>query len=147
MEYIREIIDKLGTDNVEYYGVLEPSDKYAQGIDVDVSSYKIHPWEGPAVYFLTDQNGLLLKVGQTANLHNRMSRQYKCVVNVTNNRIREHIRKVSYLRVYYIPLEEHTIDKFGYELKTSYSSALEYHLLREYKKTYGKLPELNTMIK
>jgi hypothetical protein len=146
MEYISEIIDKLGTDNIEYYGLLEPSDKYAQGIDVNVSPRQ-EPWEGPAVYFLTDEVGLLLKVGQTANLHNRMFRQYKCVVNATNNRIREHIREVSYMRVYYIPLQEHAIDKFGYELKTSYSSALEYHLLKEYKKTYDRLPELNTMIK
>ena len=111
MEYISEIIDKLGTDNIEYYGLLEPSDKYAQGIDVSVSPRQ-EPWEGPAVYFLTD-----------------------------------HIREVSYMRVYYIPLEEHAINKFGYELKTSYSSALEYHLLKEYKKTYDRLPELNTMIK
>ena len=29
------------------------------------------------------------------------------------------------------------INKFGYDLKTSYSSALEYQLLKEYKKTYG----------
>jgi hypothetical protein len=76
-----------------------------------------------------------------------MFHQYKCVTNSTNNRIREHIRSVSPLKVYYIPLEQHSIDVFGYELKTSYSSALEYQLLKEYKKSYEKLPDLNTMIK
>ena len=145
MEYINELINKLGTDNIKYYGRLEPSSKYAQGITTIVIEDNMH--KGPAVYFLINHHGLLLKVGQTGNLHDRMFRQYKCVVNVTNNRIREHIRSISPLKVYYIPLEEHVIDKFGYELKTSYSPALEYHLLKEYKKKYNKLPELNTMIK
>ena len=156
MEYINEIFDKIGSDNINYYGQMEPSDKYTQGIDVKVSTrlqphhgelYTIQPHQAPAVYFLADDKGYLVKIGQSANLHNRMNRQYKCVTNATNNRIREHIRSVSPLKVYYIPLEQHSIDAFGYELKTSYSSALEYHLLKEYKKSYDRLPELNTMIK
>ena len=146
MEYIKEIFDKIGPDNINYYGQLEPSDKYTQGIDVKVST-RLQPHQAPAVYFLADDKGYLVKIGQSANLHNRMNRQYKCVTNATNDRIREHIRSVSPLKVYYIPLEQHSIDAFGYELKTSYSSALEYHLLKEYKKSYDRLPELNTMIK
>jgi len=129
---------------------MKQSDKYTQGIDIDrTDSDELldFPHAGPAVYFLIDNQGRLVKIGQTANLHNRMNRQYKCVTNATNNRIREHVRSVSLLSVYYVPLKQHSIDRFGYELKTSYSSALEYHLLKEYKKSYDRLPELNTMIK
>lgn len=145
MEYIEDVMNKFAKD-LRYYGRLEPSDKYTQGIDVKVSAIS-QPHQSPAVYFLIDNQGRLVKIGQSANLHNRMFRQYKCVTNATNNRIREHIRSVSSLSVHYIPLKQHSIDAFGYELKTSYSSALEYHLLKEYKKSYDRLPELNTMIK
>lgn len=154
MEYISGIIQKLGPENIGYYGHLEPSDKYTQGIDVKINgNIDEHAYKGPAVYFLTEYHpswyhlGMIHKIGQTGNLHDRMYRQYKCVVNTTNNRIREHIRTKGKLGIWYVPLEEHEISKFGYNLKTSYSSALEYHLLKEYKKIYDKLPELNTMIK
>lgn len=146
MEYINQIVDKLGSGNVKFYGKLTPSDKYAQGIITEVHiNDTVH--KGPAVYFLINDTGELLKIGQTSCIHDRMFRQYKCVVNATNNRIREHIREVSPLQVYYISLEQHGINMFGYELKTSYASSLEYHLLKEFKETYGELPELNTMIK
>lgn len=145
MEYIEDVMNKFAKD-LRYYGRLEPSEKYTQGIDVKVSTIS-QPHQSPAVYFLIDNQGRLVKIGQSANLHNRMFRQYKCVTNATNNRIREHIRSVSSLSVHYVPLKQHSIDRFGYELKTSYSSALEYHLLKEYKKSYDRLPELNTMIK
>jgi len=146
MEYIDDVMNKFAKD-LRYYGLMVQSDKYTQGIDIDRFAPKTDPYTGPAVYFLIDNQGRLVKIGQTANLHNRMFRQYKCVTNATNNRIREHVRSVSSLSVHYVPLKQHSIDRFGYELKTSYSSALEYHLLKEYKKTYDRLPELNTMIK
>ena len=153
MEYIEDIMNKFAKD-LRYYGRMQKSDKYTQGIDIDrflylekVPKRTTDPYTGPAVYFLIDNQGRLVKIGQTANLHNRMFRQYKCVTNATNNRIREHVRSVSSLSVHYVPLKQHSIDRFGYELKTSYSSALEYALLKEYKKSYTRLPELNTMIK
>ena len=146
MEYIEDVMNKFAKD-LRYYGRMQKSDKYTQGIDIDQFATKTEPYTGPAVYFLIDNQGRIVKIGQTANLHNRMFRQYKCVTNATNNRIREHVRSVSSLSVHYIPLKQHSIDRFGYELKTSYSSALEYALLKEYKKSYDRLPELNTMIK
>lgn len=150
MESINDIMDKFAED-LQYYGHMVQSDKYTQGIDIDRSESSSDlvksPHAGPAVYFLIDKQGHLVKIGQSANLHSRMFHQYKCVTNATNNRIREHIRSVSSLEVYYIPLEQHNINAFGYELKTSYSSALEHQLLKEYKKSYTRLPELNTMIK
>ena len=146
MEYIEDVMIKFAKD-LRYYGLMKQSDKYTQGIDIDLFALEPDPYTGPAVYFLIDNQGRLVKIGQTANLHNRMFRQYKCVTNATNNRIREHVRSVSSLSVHYVPLKQHSIDRFGYELKTSYSSALEYHLLKEYKKLYDRLPELNTMIK
>ena len=145
MESINDIKKKF-PEELRYYGQMEQSDKYTQGIDVKVST-RLQPHQAPAVYFLADIQGYLVKIGQSANLHNRMFRQYKCVSNATNNRIREHVRSISSLSVHYVPLKQHSIDRFGYELKTSYSSALEYHLLKEYKKSYDRLPELNTMIK
>jgi len=148
MESINDIKNKFSGE-LRYYGQMEQSDKYTQGIDIDRSDSEEfnHPHRGPAVYFLIDIQGQLLKIGQSSNLHSRMFHQYKCVTNATNNRIRAHVRSVSPIKVYYIPLKQHTIDRFGYELKTSYSSALEYALLKEYKKSYTRLPELNTMIK
>jgi len=149
MESINDIKNKF-SDDLRYYGLMEQSDKYTQGIDINRSEtdeLPDFPHRGPAVYFLIDIQGQLVKIGQSANLHSRMFHQYKCVTNATNNRIRAHVRSVSPLKVYYIPLKQHTIDRFGYELKTSYSSALEYQLLKEYKKSYTRLPELNTMIK
>ncbi len=147
MEHIDQLFDKFGKD-LRYYGILKSSDKYTQGIDVSIylSHQPQEPFNGPAVYFLSYQ-GMLHKIGQTANLHNRMFRQYKCISNATNNRIRDYIKSGHPLQVHYIPLKEHEINKFGYDLKTSYSSALEHQLLKEYKQIYDKLPDLNTMIK
>ena len=75
------------------YCKMYPSDKYAQGIDIDFPS-KDEEYATPGVYLLANAKEEILKIGQSTNLYNRFNRMYKCVSNTTNNKIRKHIKDI-----------------------------------------------------
>ena len=114
------------------YAIMTRSDKYTQGIEIMYPSNPIKSDNQPAVYVLTDRNGRLMKIGETQNLTSRFYKGYKCVVNTTNNRIREHIRHVEDLWVYVLPMPIVREKILGFKCETSFVKGLEYHLLKEY---------------
>jgi hypothetical protein len=138
----------------ELYCKMIPSDKYTQGIDiVFVHNHEqkivveIDKGDAPGVYILTNKSGYVLKIGQSANLKSRLHSQYKCIVNSTNVRIRNHIKEKEDIYVYILPLPYERKTVLGYNLRTSYAKDLEAKLLIDYKKKEGKLPILNIMIR
>ena len=67
------------------YAIMVPSDKYKQGIDIWYPSNPINSDNQPAVYILTDRDGVLLKIGETQNLTSRFYKGYRCVSNTTTS--------------------------------------------------------------
>ena len=96
---------------------------------------------------LTDKDGKLLKIGETQNLTSRFYKGYRCVVNTTNDRIREHVRTVENIWVYVLPMPIVKEKILGYKCETSFVKGLEYNLLKEYKDKHGEVPPLNVFIK
>ena len=127
----------------ELYAIMTPSDKYAQGIEIMYPSNPIKSDNQPAVYILTDRDGKLLKIGETQNLTSRFYKGYKCVVNTTNDRIREHVRSVEDIWVYVFTLPIVTDKILGFKCETSYVKGLEKNLLHEFVEKMDNLPELN----
>ena len=131
----------------ELYGIMIPSDKYTQGIEIMYPSNPIKSDNQPAVYILTDVHGKVLKIGETQNLTSRFYRGYRCISNTTNDRIRQHIKDVDNIWVYVLPLPIVKEKILGYKCETSYVKGLEYNLLKEYKDKNGAVPPLNVFIK
>jgi len=145
---MKQYIDKGFTPYCKMY----TSQKYTQGIDVVAwNPYDGIPCTiqdvGPGVYILSNAIGHILKIGQSANLKSRLHSQYKCIVNSTNVRIRNHIKEKEDIYVYILPLPYERKTVLGYNLRTSYAKDLEAKLLIDYKKKEGKLPILNIMIR
>jgi len=130
----------------ELYAFMIPSDKYTQGIEIMYPSNPIKSDNQPAVYILTDVHGKVMKIGETQNLTQRFHKGYRCISNITNNRIRQHIKDVDNIWVYVLPLPIVKEKILGYKCETSYVKGLEYNLLKEYKDKNGALPPLNVMI-
>ena len=129
------------------YAIMVLSDKYKQGIDIWYPSNPINSDNQPAVYILTDRDGVLLKIGETQNLTSRFYKGYRCIMNSTNDKIREHVKNVENIWVYVLPMPIVTEKVLGFKCETSYAKGLEYHLLTEYKERVGLLPKLNVMKK
>ena len=129
------------------YGIMTPSEKYAQGIEIMYPSNPIKSDNQPAVYILTNREGKLLKIGETQNLTSRFYKGYKCVVNTTNNRIREHVRTIEDIWIYVLPMPIVREKILGFKCETSFVKGLEYHLLKEYKEEHGEVPPLNVFVK
>ena len=129
------------------YGIMTPSEKYAQGIEIMYPSNPIKSDNQPAVYILTNREGKLLKIGETQNLTSRFYKGYKCVVNTTNNRIREHVRTIEDIWIYVLPMPIVREKILGFKCETSFVKGLEYHLLKEYKDKNGEVPPLNVFAK
>jgi hypothetical protein len=129
------------------YGIMTPSDKYAQGIEIMYPSNPIKSDNQPAVYILTNREGKLLKIGETQNLTSRFYKGYKCVVNTTNDRIRKHVRSVEDIWIYVFTLPIETKKILGYKCETSYVKGLEWCLLKDYKIKNGGVPPLNIFVK
>ena len=130
----------------ELYGIMVKSNKYKQGIDIMYPSNPIKSNNQPAVYILANDKGELLKIGETQNLTQRFHKGYRCISNTTNNRIRQHVKDVENIWVYVLPLPIVTEKILGYKCGTSYVKGLEYHLLKEYKDRYEKVPPLNSIL-
>tara|TARA_R100001443_G_scaffold55252_1_gene66552 strand:- start:280 stop:714 length:435 start_codon:yes stop_codon:yes gene_type:complete len=133
----------------ELYGIMIPSDKYAQGIDIMYPSGHKHSTSDnqPAVYILTDIHGKVMKIGETQDLSGRFRYGYRTKVNTTNDKIREHIKTVDNIWVYVLPMPIRTEKVLGFKCETSYAKGLEYNLLKEYEEKMGSLPSLNVMKK
>ncbi len=134
----------------EFLCDLQPSDRYAQGIELkDVTQIKDSRkyYSQPGVYILSNRQGEVLKIGQTSNMFNRIYTQYKCVNNITNRRIREHIKTIEPVSVYVYMLPKKEANILGHTVYTSFAGGLEHSLLKEYKTTTKILPKLNTMIR
>ena len=124
---MEKYIDKGFTPYCKMY----TSQKYTQGIDVEFWN----PYnrtgiitiqdKGPGVYILSNASGHILKIGQSANLKSRLHSQYKCIVNSTNVRIRNHIKEKEDIYVYILPLAYERKTVLGYNLRTSYAKDLE----------------------
>jgi hypothetical protein len=134
------------TKGFKLYAVMTASDKYTQGIDILYPSTPIKSDNQPAVYILTDRAGKLLKIGETQNLTSRFYKAYRCISNTTNDRIRKFIKEQEDIWVYVLPMPVVTQKILGYECGTSYAKGLEYHLLKEYKDQYKKVPPLNSIL-
>ena len=129
------------------YAIMVASDKYTQGVEIMYPSNPIKSDNQPAVYILTDRDGKLLKIGETQNLTSRFYKGYRCVVNTTNDRIREHVRTVENIWVYILPLPIVKEKILGFKCETSYVKGLEWCLLKEFEEKTNKLPDLNVMKK
>ena len=77
-----------------------------------------------------------------------MFNQYKCIDNVTNNRIRESL-KADYKKVnfFFFPVPQATETIMNREITGAFHKQLEEQLLKEYFKNTGKLPAWNEMRK
>ena len=129
------------------YAIMVASDKYTQGIEIMYPSNPIKSNNQPAVYILTNREGKLLKIGETQNLTSRFYKGYKCVVNTTNDRIREHVRTIEDIWIYVFTLPIETKKILGFKCETSFVKGLEYNLLKEYKDKNGGVPPLNIFVK
>lgn len=131
---------------VKYCNIF-PSDRLTQGVDVVFENDK--PERGrPAVYVMADKSGQVLKIGQSEDVFDRCFKQYKCVTNTTNNRIRQYIRDLGEgINIYVYTLPTILGEILGYSVKTSQSKGLEYELLKEYWELNQDLPPLNEMKK
>ena len=130
----------------ELYTCMIKSSKYTQGIELMYPSNPIKSDNQPGVYVMTNDKGELVKIGETQNLTQRFHKGYRCISNITNNRIRQHIKDVESIWVYVLPMPIVTDKILGFKCETSYVKGLEYNLLMEYKEMYGKVPPLNTMM-
>ena len=132
---------------LKQYAIMIPSDKYKQGIEIMYPSNPMKSDNLHAGYILTNGEGKVLKIGETQNLTSRFYKGYRCVVNTTNDRIREHIRTVENIWVYVLPMPIVKEKILGYKCETSFVKGLEYNLLKEYKDKHGEVPPLNVFIK
>ena len=118
------------------------SDRLTQGVDVEFFVDR-EEWAGPGVYLLV-KNEDLKKIGQSANIANRIYNQYKCITNSGNDRIREEIRtNYDSIDVYAISVPRKDFSMMGYTFPINYQKGLEEAMLHDFKKTVGRLPELN----
>ena len=133
----------------ELYAIMIPSDKYAQGIDIMYPSGHKHSASDnqPAVYFFANEEGQVLKHGETQDLSGRFRYGYRTKVNTTNNKIREYVKTVENIWVYVYPMPIITKKVLGFKCETSYAKGLEYNLLNEFEEKMGRLPILNDMKK
>ena len=129
------------------YCEMYPSDRLTQGIDVTFEEE--NPKRGiPAVYVMADKSGQVLKIGQSEDVFDRCFKQYKCVTNTTNNRIRAFIREQPEpIDIYMYSLPTILGEIKGYAVKTSQYKGFEYALLNEYWELNQDLPPLNEMKK
>ena len=125
------------------YAIMKPSDKYKQGIELWYPSNPIKSNNQPAVYILANPDGIILKIGETQNLTSRFHRGYRCIVNSTNNKVRQHIKDIESIHVYVYTLPIRNESVLGYNCETSYVKGLEWNLLDEFKKLNNRLPKLN----
>ena len=139
----KETYIKMG---FELYACMIKSSKYTQGIELMYPSNPIKSDNQPGVYVMTNVKGELLKIGETQNLTQRFHKGYRCISNITNNRIRQHIKDVESIWVYVLPMPIVTNKILGYKCETSYVKGLEHNLLKEYKNEHGNVPPLNVMI-
>ena len=100
------------------YAIMVASDKYTQGVEIMYPSNPIKSDNQPAVYILTNREGKLLKIGETQNLTSRFYKGYKCVVNTTNDRIREHVRSIEDIWIYVFTLPIETKKILGFKCET-----------------------------
>ena len=123
------------------------SDKYTQGVDVEFIVDR-KDWYIPGVYIFADKQGSVLKIGESGKLADRMFNQYKCIDNVTNNRIRESL-KADYKKVnfFFFPVPQATETIMNREITGAFHKQLEEQLLKEYWKNINKLPVWNEMRK
>tara|TARA_B100000214_G_C23602242_1_gene461215 strand:+ start:119 stop:550 length:432 start_codon:yes stop_codon:yes gene_type:complete len=123
------------------------SDKYTQGVDVEFIVDR-KDWYIPGVYIFANKQGSVLKIGESGKLADRMFNQYKCIDNVTNNRIRESL-KADYKKVnfFFFPVPQATETIMNREITGAFHKQLEEQLLKEYFKNTGKLPTWNEMRK
>lgn len=128
-------------------GTFFVSDRYTQGVDVEFIVDRKN-WYVPGVYIFTDMDGNILKIGESNKLADRFFNQYKCISNVTNNRIRESL-KVDYQKVkfYFFPVPQATETIMNREITGAFHKQLEEQLLREFWKNTKKLPAWNEMRK
>mgnify|MGYP003660302402 FL=1 len=129
------------------YGIMIPSDKYTQGIEIMYPSKPIKSDNQPAVYILTTREGRVLKIGETQNLTSRFRYGYRTVVNSTNDKIRTWIKSNENIWIYALPMPIVTEKILGFKCETSYVKGLEYNFLVDYEKRMKSLPELNVMKK
>jgi len=118
------------------------SDRLKQGVDVEFFVDK-REWADPGVYLLVkDEN--IEKIGQSANVTNRINTQYKCIANLGNNRIREEIRtNYQSIDVYAIQVPKKNFSMIGYTFPVNYQKGLEESMLHDFYSTVGRLPNLN----
>ena len=129
------------------YAIMIPSDKYKQGIEIMYPSNPMKSDNQPAVYILTNREGKVLKIGETQNLTSRFYKGYRCISNVTNDKIRDHIKSVENIWVYVLPMPIVKEKILGFKCETSFVKGLEYNLLKEYKDKNGGVPPLNVFVK
>lgn len=119
------------------------SDRLKQGVDVDFYVDKKQFKDTPGVYLLTFK-GEILKVGQSANLLNRINIQYKSIVNLGNNRIRKSIKeKYTSVDVYAFKTPIQKFSLLDYNFPINYQKGLEEAILHDFYNKVEDIPVLN----
>ena len=121
------------------------SDRLTQGVDVEFFVDK-KEYEKPGVYLLVHRRKIL-KIGQSANITDRIFKQYKCVTNRTNNRIREEVKeRYKKVEVYAFRVPREDFNLIGYTFPINYQKGLEEAMLRDYYRQYNTIPPLNIQL-
>lgn len=121
------------------------SGRLTQGVDVKFFVDR-KEYEGPGVYLLVYRKKIL-KIGQSANITDRIFTQYKCVTNTTNNRIREEIKeRYKKVEVYVFRVPKEDFSLIGYTFPINYQKGLEEAMLRDYYEQCDTIPPLNIQL-
>ena len=118
------------------------SERLKQGVDVTFAIDKA-TLKTPGVYLLVYKDEVI-KIGQSANLHNRINIQYKCVSNEGNNFIRKQIKEeYKEIEVYVFPTSNEHVELLGYKFPINLQKGLEESMLHDFHKHLDRIPALN----
>ena len=128
--------------NFMEYGRIEPSNEYKQGVTVRYKTER-YPKNTNGVYILTDEDDIVVKIGNSKCIRKRFDILYKHVRNTTNDKIRAYVREESDLKVWVYKVDTilHTV--LGYPVEYTPIYGLERHVIYAYEDEYRQLPELN----
>ena len=126
----------------EEYGRIEPSNEYKQGVTIRYKNGR-YPKNTNGVYFLTDEDDAVVKIGNSKCIRKRFDILYKHVRNTTNDKIRAYVKEESDLKIWVYEVETilHTV--LDYPVEYTPIDGLERHVIDTYEDEFRALPELN----
>lgn len=115
--------------------------KFTQGVGRTFND--IESFDGEHCVYMMVYNGKVVKFGDSEDGKSRLNKQYISIKNVTNDRVRNFVKKNGELKIYVRRLQTVVIDEGFGPKKASIHSDFEKDLLNFYKEKIGQYPELN----